>query len=124
MTRTSRAAGGILGKDWGARFAAERAQLQRHYCNLFRFWRGCRDKNCRRHRRCCGDAGDCLARRIGEIPRQGQFQARQAILAATPRNAGPAERTVRQCMPRDMIAADPAPMAAAQRDFAPAEPGR
>ena len=103
---------GILPPDWSARFAAERARLQLHYCNLFKFWRDCRDKRCRRHLRCCGNASECLKRRIGEIPRHAQFQARQAILVATPKNAGGAERTVRQFMPYDVITPDPLQVAA------------
>jgi hypothetical protein len=107
--------GGILPKDWGARFAAERARLQRHYCDLFKFWRGCGDKSCRRHLRCRGDTSECLKRRIGEIPRAAQFQARQAVLVTTPRNAGGAERTVRQLMPYDVITPDPLQVAATMR---------
>jgi hypothetical protein len=109
--------GGILGPDWGARFAAERARLQLHYCNLFKFWRACRDKRCRRHLRCCGDTSACLKRRIGEISRTAQFEARQAVLVATPHNAGPAERTVRQFMPCDVITPDPTQVAANLRKF-------
>jgi hypothetical protein len=60
MTSAVRPARAIPSKDYVARFAAERARLQRHYCNLFKFWRACPDKHCRRHLRCCGDAGECL----------------------------------------------------------------
>ena len=94
-------------KDWCARFAAEAARLQLHYCNLFRFWRDCRSKRCRRHRRCCGDTNACLKSRIGEIARPAQFQARQAVLAATPSNAGRAEREARALMPYDVVTPDP-----------------
>jgi hypothetical protein len=109
--------GGILGPDWGARFAAERGRLQLHYCNLFKFWRACRDKRCRRHLRCCGDTSDCLKRRIGEISRTAQFAARQAVLVAAPYNAGPAERTVRQLMPCDVVTPDPMQVAQARARF-------
>jgi hypothetical protein len=74
------------------RFAAEKAALALSYCNLFKFWRDCHDKRSRRHRRCCGNADECLKRRADEIPRQQQFGARQAVMTATPKNAGPAER--------------------------------
>jgi len=107
MTSAVRAARAISPDDYIARFAAERARLQRHYCNLFKFWRACRDKHCRRHLRCCGDASECLKSRIGEIPRHAQFLAREAVLVSTPHNAGGAERTVRQFMPRDVITPDP-----------------
>jgi hypothetical protein len=94
-------------KDWDARFAAEAARLRLHYCNLFKFWRDCHDKNCRRQRHCRGDSNECLKRRIEEIPRMEQFQARQAVLAATPKQAGHAERAVRQLMPYDVIEPEP-----------------
>ncbi len=96
-------------KDWVARFVAERTRLQLYYCNLFRFWRACRDKRCRRHRRCCGDANACLKKRIGEISRDEQFAARQALLAATPQNVGSAVRTVRELMAYDVITPEPMP---------------
>ena len=94
-------------KDWNARFAAEAARLRRHSCNLFKFWRDCRDRRCRRYLRCCGDTNECLKRRIDEIPRMAQFHARQAVMATTPKHAGPAERSVRQLMPYDVIKPDP-----------------
>ena len=104
MTSAVRPARAIPSQVYIARFAAERARLQRHYCNLFEFWRACRDKRCRRALRCCGDASDCLKSRIGEIPRHAQFLAREAVLVSTPHNAGGAERTVR-------------PVHAARRDY-------
>ncbi|HEX3503309.1 MAG TPA: hypothetical protein VHU22_07960 [Xanthobacteraceae bacterium] len=107
MTRAAQVQRNKPAKAWHARFAAERAWLQLHYCNLFKFWHACRDKRCRRHRRCCGDASECLKRHIGEIPRREQFQARQAILVATPKNAASAEREVRQLMPYDVVTPDP-----------------
>ena len=107
-------------KIWDARFAAEAARLRLHYCNLFKFWSACRSKRCRRHRRCCCDTNECLKRRINEIPRMEQFQARQAVLAATPKQAGPAERSARQLMPYDVIELEPAKDAFDLRQFEPA----
>jgi hypothetical protein len=107
MTSAARAQHDTHSKDWHARFAAARARLQLHYCHLFKFWRACRDKRCRRHRRCCGDTSECLKRRLGEITRHAQFQARQAILEATAKNADAAEREVQQLMPYDVITPDP-----------------
>jgi hypothetical protein len=117
MTSPARTERGFLPKDWDARFAAEAARLRRHYCNLFKFWRACRDKRCRRYVRCCGDSNECLKRRIDEIPRMEQFQARQAVMAATPKQAGPAERSVRQLMPYDVLAPEPAKGALDLRQF-------
>jgi hypothetical protein len=96
-------------RDWDTRFTAEAARLRLHYCNLFKFWSDCRSKRCRRHRRCCCDSNGCLKRRIEEIPRMEQFHARQAVLAATPKQAGSAERSVRQLMPYDVVQPEPPP---------------
>ena len=82
-----------------ARFHAEKAVLARHYCNVFKFWRDCPCKRCRRERVCCGDQHACLKRRQNEVPRQIQWRARQQILALTPANAGPPERTAREFLP-------------------------
>ncbi len=109
MPSPSPSAHSPLPKDWDARFTAEAAKLRLHYCNLFKFWSDCRDKRCRRQRRCCGDSNECLKRRIDEIPRMEQFQAQQAMLAATPKQAGGAERAVRQLMPYDVIEPEPPP---------------
>ena len=74
MPSPSPSAHGPVPKDWDARFTAEAAKLRLHYCNLFKFWSDCRDKRCRHYRRCCGDANDCLKRRIDEIPRMEHFR--------------------------------------------------
>jgi hypothetical protein len=81
-----------------ARFAAEVTALQRHYCTVFKFWRTCPLKLCRKVRACSGDAKDCLKRRIAEVSREVQWDARQHILAATRADAGP-ERAAREFLP-------------------------
>ena len=82
-----------------AQFDAARAALQRAYCDMFKFWRACAFKRCRRRRACLGDANLCLKRCVHEVPRGRQFRAREDILIAAPKNAGPAARTVRQFLP-------------------------
>ena len=82
-----------------ARFNAEKAALQRHYCNVFKFWRSCRFKPCRKARVCRGDQNACLQRGEKSIPRKLQWQARQQILRTTPANAGPPERMAREFLP-------------------------
>ena len=82
-----------------ARFKAEAALQQRRYCDAFKLWRDCPLKRCRRLRACGGDAKACLKRGIDRVPRAVQWQAREDILAATPRNIGAAKRAARQCMP-------------------------
>ncbi len=88
--------------EYAERFAIEKALQQRRYCNAFALWQTCRDKNCRRHGACCGDANACLKRSLGGVPHDVQYRVRQAILDATPFNIGAPERKARQCMPCDL----------------------
>ena len=82
-----------------ARFRAEKTALSRHYCDVFKFWRACPLKQCRKARHCAGDPDACLKRREREVPRDVQWQARQRILVATPADAGAPERMARELMP-------------------------
>jgi hypothetical protein len=93
----------ISAEQFAARVEAEKAALQRHYCDVFKFWRACPLARCRKARRCGGDANLCLKRRAGEIPRDVQWQARQQILQSTPASAGEPERAVRALMPYDLF---------------------
>ena len=88
--------------EYARRLAIEKALQQRRYCDAFALWRTCPHKACCRQRRCGGDAAQCLRRALDRVPHALQWQARQDILAATPRNIGAPERTARQCMPRDL----------------------
>ncbi len=87
---------------YAQRVAVEKALQQRRYCDAFALWRTCPNKACRRQRHCNGDAAGCLRRALDRVPHPQQWQARQDILAATPRNIGAPERAARQCMPRDL----------------------
>ncbi len=89
--------------EYARRLVVEKALQQRRYCDAFALWRRCASKACRRQRRCCGEAAGCLRRALERVPHQEQWQARQDILAATPRNIGAPERAARQCMPRDLF---------------------
>jgi hypothetical protein len=88
---------------YSARFEAEKALQQKRYCDAFALWRSCARKDCRRHRRCCGDTNACLAQAVAldRVPQRAAWRTRQDILAATPRNIGAPERAARQCMPID-----------------------
>jgi hypothetical protein len=86
-------------EQYAARFNAEKALLARGYCDGFKFWRSCRLKFCRRARRCSGEPMACVKRSAAEIPRDIQWRARQEVLALTPANVGPPERTARELMP-------------------------
>jgi hypothetical protein len=90
--------------QYAARFAAEKARLQRRYCDAFALWRSCSLKRCRRETTCRGDQDACLERAVDAVPHASQWQARQKILAATPANIGAPERAARQCLPRDFYA--------------------
>jgi hypothetical protein len=89
--------------EHAARFKAETVLQQRRYCDAFKMWRDCPLKRCRKFRRCSGDGKTCLKRALAFVSRDVQWQAREAILAATPRNTGAPERAARQCMPYDFL---------------------
>jgi hypothetical protein len=83
-------------EQYVARFNAEKAALQRHYCTVFKFWLACPFKPCRKSRACRGEQYACLKRSIERVPRDIQFQARQRIMEATPATADPPERMARE----------------------------
>jgi hypothetical protein len=87
--------------EFAARFKAERARQQQRYCTAFGLWRDCTNRRCRRDCACRGDAHACLKRAFGVVLHRTQWQARQDILEATPKNIGAPEREARLCMPRD-----------------------
>jgi hypothetical protein len=91
----------LTGAQFAARFEAEKARQQRRYCDAFAHWRTCSNTCCRRECTCRGDANECLKCAFGAVPNQTQWQARQDILNATPKNIGAPERAARQRMPRD-----------------------
>ena len=86
-------------EEYAARFNAEKAVMQRKYRDIFKFWRTCPFKSCRRAGACRGDQNACLKRGETSIPREIQWQARQQILAATPANVGAPERLAREFLP-------------------------
>lgn len=86
-------------EEFRARFDAAKAEVQRHYCTLFGFWRSCRLKLCRRQNGCRGDAHACLKRSVGQVPRHAQFAARASVLRTAPRNLPAPEHAARQLMP-------------------------
>ena len=102
-------------EEFRARFEAEKLRVQRHYCTLFKFWRTCWSKPCRRARACAGDPGACLARCVGELPRRTLFEARQALIAAMPSNCPAPEREARLVMANEPEWRCPLPPAGWQR---------
>ena len=91
----------LTGTQFALRYKAEKSLLQQRYCVAFAFWRGCGQGRCRREHACRGDAFTCLKRALPAVPHAAQWQTRQMILAATPKNIGAPERAARQCMPAD-----------------------
>jgi hypothetical protein len=88
--------------QYARRLAIEKLALQRDYCEAFALWRSCGRRVCRRQQSCRGDPNACLKRVLDRVPRDVQMRARQAIVAAMPRNIGAPEREARLCMPRDL----------------------
>jgi hypothetical protein len=105
----------LAGEEFRARFEAEKLRVQRHYCTLFKFWRTCQSKPCRRLHVCTGDPGACLARCVGELPRRAVFDARQALVAAMPPNCPAPEREARLIMANEPDWRCPPPPAGWQR---------
>src|SRR6202453_5042448 len=84
------------------RCAIEKISVQRRYCDAFALWRDCGRPDCPRQRSwrggrsCRGDANACVQRAHDRVPREEQIRAREAIIAATPRNTSAPEREARQ----------------------------
>lgn len=75
------------------------AATARLYCDVFALWGGCSKDPCRRHRRCAGEAFDCLRRRVARIPPEQQGAAMNDVIAGGPRRLAPrshAEWSVRR----------------------------
>jgi len=64
-----------------AKLRAEHDAMARFKCNLFRFWRVCRDKRCRRARGCAGDMHACFRRHWDALTEE-ERQWGRALLAA------------------------------------------
>jgi hypothetical protein len=90
-------------REYEMRYRAEVKVLRRHYCSVFAFWTWCGHKPCRKARVCAGNALACLKRNGLELSNTEQFNARQKVLEATPRNIGAPERAARQTMPLGLV---------------------
>ena len=80
--------------------------VQRLYCDAFGFWRRCKEKRCRRHRRCCGNQAACLMRGLPFTPPAERVKAEKQVIAGGPRRVPPAshaEWVVRRSALRDLI---------------------
>ena len=89
--------------------AAHRATW-RLYCDVLKFWRTCKVKRCRRHRRCAGEPASCLMRGLPAVPPQQRTAATAEVIKGGPRRIAPAthmEWVVRR-QPLPMLASWPA----------------
>ncbi len=68
----------------------EHAATWRLYCEVFAFWRTCRLKPCKRHRRCCGEPASCLMRGLPAVTQAAREAAQKAVIAGGPRRIKPA----------------------------------
>ena len=82
-----------------AQVDAAHLAAQRLYCDVLKFWRGCRVASCKRHRRCMGEPTGCLMRGLPSVPQAERLRAQQEVIAGGPRRIPPAnhmEWTVRR----------------------------
>jgi hypothetical protein len=80
--------------------------VQRLYCDALGFWRRCKSKPCRRHRRCCGNQTACLLRGLPFVPPEERAKAEKEVIAGGPRRLLPAshaEWVVRRSALRDLV---------------------
>jgi hypothetical protein len=66
------------------------AAVWRLYCEVFRFWRSCRMKRCKREKRCLGEPAGCLMRGLPGVPANERETARAQVRAGGPRRIPPA----------------------------------
>jgi hypothetical protein len=85
----------LTGPQWQARYNAAAEVAQRQYCDIFKFWRGCRYKPCRRAKTCRGDSTLCLKRSRWSLPPDVLYQAELRVRAAVPAHLTGPERAGR-----------------------------
>jgi hypothetical protein len=93
----------LTGPAWQARFDAGAEVAQRQYCDIFKFWRGCRYKACRRAKSCRGDSLLCLKRSRWSLPRDVLYQAELQVKAAIPTHLSEPERLGRCLSPTSWL---------------------
>jgi hypothetical protein len=85
----------LTGPQWQAQYNAAAEVAQRQYCDIFKFWRGCRYKPCRRAKTCRGDSSHCLQRGRWGLPPDVLYQAELQVRAAVPAHLTGPERAGR-----------------------------
>ncbi len=82
-----------------AEIDAAHIATHRLYCDALKFWRRCKLRACRRHRRCCGEPTGCLMRGLIHVPQALRLKAQKEVVAGGKRRIAPAthvEWTVRR----------------------------
>ena len=85
----------LTGPQWQARRNAAAEVARRQYCDIFKFWRGCRYKPCRRAKTCRGDPSHCLQRGRWSLSPDVLCQAELQVRAAVPAHLTGPERAGR-----------------------------
>ena len=93
----------LTGEEYQARYDAAAEVAQRQYCDIFKFWRGCRYKPCRRAKTCRGDSSLCLNAAGGDVPRDVLCQAELQVKAAIPAHLTEPERAGRCLSPTSWL---------------------
>ena len=62
----------------------------RLYCEVLGFWRRCKVRACRRHRRCLGEPARCLMQGLPLVPEAQRLAAAKEVIAGGPRRLKPA----------------------------------
>jgi hypothetical protein len=90
-------------EDFQKRFDAAASAVQREYCDIFAFWRGCKLKACRRAKACGGDPHVCLKRGFAQVPDDAADRALMRVTAATPVDADRPTQLARRMSPRSFF---------------------
>lgn len=89
-----------------AEIDAAHIATQRHYCDALKFWRRCKLRGCKRHRRCCGEPTRCLLHGIIHVPQARRLEAQKEVIAGGRRRIPPAthvEWTIRRSELKTLI---------------------
>jgi hypothetical protein len=90
-------------EDFQKRFDAAASAVQREYCDIFAFWRGCKLEACRRAKACGGDPHVCLKRGFAQVPDDAADRALMRVTAATPVDADRPTQLARRMSPRSFF---------------------
>jgi hypothetical protein len=87
-------------EEFQKRFKAATEAAQRQYCDIFKFWRDCRLKGCRRSKTCGGNPQLCLKRGFTQVPNEVADHALTRVIESTPADADRPTKLARQMSPQ------------------------